>query len=146
MIPVRDPMQKTAQYKPARAHGTIFDGFIVDTSKQQGQAQGHPRTAHKCANARWCASERSHRTPRTPTTTSGPQIAQTDANTPEQDAYGVPDTVLKRATQHRSERLECSEGRGGAARMTAGTTLGVMAGMTATKGGVLPAHHERKHV
>ena len=26
-------MQKTAQYKPARAHGTIFDGFIVDTSK-----------------------------------------------------------------------------------------------------------------
>ena len=143
-------MQKTAQYKPARAHGTTFDGFIVDTSKQQGQAQRHPRTAHKCANARWCASERSHRTPRTPTATSGPQIAQTDANTPEQDAYGVPDTVLKRATQHRSERLECSEGRGGAARirMTAGTTLGVMAGMTATKGkgGVLPAHHERKHV
>ena len=141
-------MQKTAQYKPARAHGTTFDGFIVDTSKgRHRDIRGQRTSVQMQGGALLSGPTAPHGRPH-PTATSGPQIAQTDANTPEQDAYGVPDTVLKRATQHRSERLECSEGRGGAARMTAGTTLGVMAGMTATKGkgGVLPAHHERKHV
>ena len=130
-------MQKTAWHKPARAHGTIFDGF---RHPWQGSTNDGTQT---CLRARKRASRRPARNPRMFTVTANERTSKMRAIQPLGSLPWPRDGAHGRNREHAWERHSAAMGGGAAAAVTVETAAAMTAVLMSA---VSPAHRERTQV